>query len=73
MKLCDMIANKNAFHRIFLSGVAQGKILKCPGNLRENSGNFVSQKCGHPVIELGKSFESILSVLTVVYEQGYDE
>ena len=26
MKLCDMIANKNAFHRIFLSSVAQGKI-----------------------------------------------
>ena len=48
MKLYDMIANKNAFHRIFLSGVAQGKILKCPGNLREKSGNFVSQKCGHP-------------------------
>ena len=36
-KICDMIANKNAFHRIFLSW-----------KLRENSGNLVSQKCGHP-------------------------
>ena len=26
-----------------------GKKLKYPGNLRENSGNLVSQKCGHPV------------------------
>ena len=34
MKFCDMIANKNAFHQIFLSSC---------------SGNFVSQKCGHPV------------------------
>ena len=32
----------------FLSWVAQGKSLKYPGNLRENSGNLVSQKCGHP-------------------------
>ena len=39
-----MVANKNALHR-----VPQGKGLKYPGNLRENSGNLVSQKCGHPV------------------------
>ena len=34
----------------FLSLVAQGKGLKYPGNLRDNSGNLhvVSQKCGHP-------------------------
>ena len=25
-----------------------GKNLKCPENLRENSENLVSQKCGHP-------------------------
>ena len=46
-KICDMIAHKNAFHRIFLCWVAQGKNLKCPGNLREDSGNLVSQNCGH--------------------------
>ena len=34
-KRCDMIANKNAFRWIFFSWVAYGKILKCPGNLRE--------------------------------------
>ena len=27
-----------------------GKKLKYPGNLRENSGNLVPQKCGHPEI-----------------------
>ena len=32
----------------FLSWVAQWKKLKCPENLRENSGNLVSQKSGHP-------------------------
>ena len=40
---------QNALHRIFLSWVAQGKFLKCPGNLSKDSGNLVSQKCGHPV------------------------
>ena len=38
---------KNAFHRIFLSWIAHGKIFKCPGNPRENSGNLAFQKCGH--------------------------
>ena len=35
---------------VSLSSVAQGKILKHPRNLSENSGNLGSQKCGHPVI-----------------------
>ena len=39
---------KNALHQILLSCVAQGKILKCPGNFRENSGNLGSEECGHP-------------------------
>ena len=49
-KICNMIANKNALHWIFLSWVAQGKSSTYPGKLRENSGNSVFQKCGHPVI-----------------------
>ena len=53
-KVCNIIATENVFHRIFLSWVAQGKIWEYPGNLRENSGNLVSQKCGHP--EIGVRF-----------------
>ena len=46
--ICGIIANENVFQRIILSGIAQGKVWKWPGNLRENSGNLVTQKCGHP-------------------------
>ena len=60
-----MIANKNAFHRIFLSWAAQGKILKCPWNLMENSGKLVSQKCGHPVSVRSLVSGRALQVLTV--------
>ena len=49
-KICDMIANKNAVHRIFHSLVARRKSLNYPGNLRGNSRNLVSQKCGHPAL-----------------------
>ena len=48
-KICHIIVNKNVFQLNFLSCVSQGKVWKYPGNLRENSGNLVSQKCGHPV------------------------
>ena len=48
-----MIANKNAFHGIVPSQVAQGKILKCSRNLRGNPGNLVFQKCGHSVNSKG--------------------
>ena len=51
-KICDINANKNVFQQTFLSRVSQGKVWKYPGNLRENSGNLVSQKCGHPDVEL---------------------
>ena len=61
-KICDTITNKNAFHRIFLSWVAQGKILKCPGNLRENSGNLVPQKCGHPVKFSVLIFQNVIKI-----------
>ena len=47
-EICDIIANESVFQRIFLSWVAQRKIWKWPGNLR-NSGDLVSRKCGHPV------------------------
>ena len=48
-KICNIIINENAFQRTCLPYVSQGKNWKYPGNLRENSGNLVSQKCGHPV------------------------
>ena len=52
IKLCDMIANKNAFHRMFLSCVAQRKILKCPGNLREKLKEFCFSKMWSPCVRL---------------------
>ena len=48
---CYIIVNENVFQGTFLSRVFQGKVRKYPGNLRENSGNLVSQKCGHPGLE----------------------
>ena len=47
-KICHIIVNKNVFQGTFLSLVSQGKVSKYPGNLRESSGNLVSQKCGQP-------------------------
>ena len=47
-KICHIIVNENVFQGTSLSRVSQGKVRKYPGNLRENSGNLVSQKCGHP-------------------------
>ena len=48
-KTYDIIANKNAFHRIFFSWVALRKILKgMPWKSQEKLGDLVSQKCGHP-------------------------
>ena len=47
-KKCDIISNENVFQRTFLSDISQGNIWKYPGNLRENLGNLVCQKCGHP-------------------------
>ena len=43
-----MFANENALKEFFSLELLREKILKYPGKLRENSGNFVSQKCGHP-------------------------
>ena len=52
-KICHITVHENVFQGTFLSRVSQGKVKKYPGNLRENSGNLVSQKCGHPVLEIG--------------------
>ena len=37
-------------HSTEFFSVAQGKSSTYSGKLRENSGNLVFQKCGHPVI-----------------------
>ena len=47
-KICNIIVNENVFQGTFLSRVSQGKVWKHPGNLKENSGNLFSKKCGHP-------------------------
>ena len=48
-KICDIfiIEIENVFQWTFLSKIAQGKVSKCPGNLRENSGNLVSRNWCH--------------------------
>ena len=48
-RICGRIGEENVFQRIILFGITQGKVWKWPGNLIENSGNLVTQKCGHPV------------------------
>ena len=48
-----MIANKNALINFSLLSCSGKKLKisrKTQGKLRGNSGNLVSQKCGHPVI-----------------------
>ena len=53
--------------------VAQGKISKCPVILRENSGNLVSQKCGHPekdAIRFSKS-KNVTYVAFLLVFSGY--
>ena len=85
IKLCDMIANKNAFHRSFLSWVARGKKFKMPwksqGKLRE----FCFSKMWPPCLcSSGRSWahltvwvarhtpsQCLVIILSVYYEQHY--
>ena len=57
---------QNVFQQTFLSQFTQRKVRKYPGNLRENSGNLVSQKCGHPDVKL--FLKILLQTDTCIYQ-----
>ena len=58
-----MIATK--MHSIEFSSLELLREVKCPGNLRENSGNLAFQKCGHPDELLGQESVTILKLLLI--------
>ena len=72
--ICNIIANENVFQGIFLSWVAQRKILKMLWKSQGNSGNLVSQKCGDPEYILTEQMVSHdLLRLTVTNQIAFDQ